>query len=78
MFTAPRRDESMKVRKESNEPPTGAYAPKSISEMFPDFLRWVAEYAGGDYAAANASYSREDMRHAFQAGYEHAHKLVSR
>jgi len=45
---------------------------KKLSEMWPIFLAWVNEYAGTESSAASASYSREDMRYAFQAGYEYA------
>jgi len=43
---------------------------KTLTEIWPDFLRWVNEYSGGYKAGCIASYSREDMRYAYQAGYE--------
>ena len=44
---------------------------KDLSGMWPEFLEWVNDYVGcGEDGAANAQYSREDMRYAFQAGYE--------
>ena len=44
---------------------------KNISEMWPKFLLWVDEYVGcGINGSAKAQYSREDMRYAYQAGYE--------
>lgn len=45
---------------------------KNLSEMWPTFLEWVKDYVDGnaDEDAANCVYSREDMRYAFQAGYE--------
>ena len=48
--------------------PYNVYTPKSLDKVWPDFLKWIADYVGSDYAAANAVYSREDMRNAFQAG----------
>ena len=39
--------------------------------MWPTFLEWVDDYVGiGIGGGAKANYSREDMRYAFQAGYE--------
>lgn len=49
---------------------------KSLNDMWPTFLEWVKDYVDGDTDedAAKCSYSREDMRYAFQAGYELASK----
>ena len=44
---------------------------KSLSDMWPEFLKWADEYVGcGLNGSAIAMYSREDMRYAYQAGYE--------
>jgi hypothetical protein len=44
---------------------------KNLSEMWPDFLKWVDDYVElGKGVAANIKFSREDMRYAYQAGYE--------
>jgi hypothetical protein len=44
---------------------------KSLDEMWPIFLYWVNDYVGQNTNTfGNVPYSREDMRHAFQAGYE--------
>lgn len=45
---------------------------KNLSEMWPVFLEWVKDYVDGETHedAAKCSYSREDMRYAFQGGYE--------
>lgn len=40
-----------------------------LDETWDSFLAWVADYCGGGGAARRASYSREDMRYAFAAGY---------
>ena len=40
--------------------------------LWPDFLEWVAEYAGDETTADKAVYSLEDMRYAFLAGYQKA------
>ena len=66
------RNRRAHVCSESTE--TACYTPKTISEMWPVFLEWVADYAGDSETAAHASYSREDMRYAYQAGYEFGKK----
>ena len=39
--------------------------------MWPEFLAWADKYVGSGFdGSAKASYSREDMRYAYQAGYE--------
>jgi hypothetical protein len=44
---------------------------KNLGEMWPIFLHWVNDYVGENTnKVGNISYSREDMRYAFQAGYE--------
>ena len=40
-----------------------------LDETWENFLEWVADYCGGEETAKAASYTREDMRHAFAAGY---------
>ena len=43
-----------------------------LDETWEIFLSWVNAYAGDEATAARASYSREDMRYAFAAGYAKA------
>ena len=44
---------------------------KTLSEMWLEFLSWVDGYVDcGVNGSACAQYSREDMRYAYQAGYE--------
>jgi hypothetical protein len=44
---------------------------KNLGEMWPIFLYWVNDYVGENTNKfGSISYSREDMRYAFQAGYE--------
>lgn len=43
-----------------------------LDETWEIFLSWVNDYAGDEATAARASYSREDMRLAFAAGYAKA------
>jgi hypothetical protein len=44
---------------------------KNLDEMWPIFLHWVNDYVGQNTNTfGNVPYSREDMRYAFQAGYE--------
>lgn len=46
---------------------------KTLSEMWPVFLSWIDDYVDlGMSDSAKVLYSREDMRYAFQAGYEKA------
>ena len=39
-----------------------------LDETWEIFLAWVADYCGDEETAKAASYTREDMRHAFAAG----------
>lgn len=44
---------------------------KNLDEMWPTFLEWYGKYIGEDCPIdGNYSFSREDMRYAFQAGHE--------
>jgi len=43
-----------------------------LSLLWPDFLAWVNNYVGDSKTAALASYSREDMRYAYEAGFNAA------
>lgn len=48
---------------------------KNLSEMWSVFLDWIVDYVDlGMDGSAKVQYSREDMRYAFQAGYEKAHQ----
>lgn len=40
-----------------------------LDETWENFLEWIADYCGDKETAKTASYTREDMRHAFAAGY---------
>ncbi len=48
---------------------------KNISEMWDEFLLWVEDYTDGDSEKV-IQYSREDMRYAYQAGYESFYKSL--
>lgn len=48
---------------------------KDLSENYPVFLNWINHYADTDTSTFDRiQYSREDMRYAFQGGYETALK----
>ena len=40
-----------------------------LDETWENFLEWVADYCGDEETAKAACYTREDMRHAYAAGY---------
>jgi len=43
-----------------------------LKALWPHFLEWIEEYVGSPVEARDASYSREDMRYAYKAGFDKA------